>query len=139
MSFPTEADFALLKLDGVTVCGVENIQINQTVDTQIRKRRDCAKPGSVPKGKVKVTGSGWTITGSGVANVDQIAALNAALGIAKDYTVDLGQRDGTDAGVILGTYAGNGVLTTDNKNFSSEEGTAEITIQGNDDLVWTPA
>jgi len=147
MSFPTEADFALIKIgDGaeptenfVVLCGIENVQINRAANTSDRYRRDCAKPGSVPSRKVKVTGRSWTVTGSGIANVDQIALLNTNLGIARNIEIDLGIRDGTDAGQIIGTYSGEGVLTTDNKNFSTEEGTAEITIEGNDELTWTPA
>lgn len=146
MSYPNEADFIIVKLgDGATpevfttICGIENATINQTVNTSDRFRRDCAKPGSVPTRKVKVTGKQWDATGSGVVNVDEFTTFNAALGIRKNYQFDFGKRDGTDAGEIIGTYQGPAVMTAANINMGDSEGTNEITLAGEDEIVWTAA
>lgn len=146
MSYPNEADFIIVKVgDGATpevfttICGIENATINQTVNTSDRFRRDCAKPGQVPTRKVKVTGKQWDATGSGVVNVDEFPTFNAALGIRKNYQFDFGKRDGTDAGEIIGTYAGPAVMTAANINMGDSEGTNEITLAGEDEIVWTAA
>ncbi|MFS0771036.1 hypothetical protein [Sphingomonas sp. 1P08PE] len=144
MSYPTEFDAAIIySVVGSTrtiLCGIENVTINETANTSDRFRRDCAKPGAVPRRGVKVNGLQWDITGSGVANADQVAALKALLGAHADYEVDGIQYDGTDEGNLLGTFAGPGVMTA--KNLSLQTGgdsTGEITIAGENDLVWTPA
>lgn len=146
MSYPTEIDAVIVKLgDGATpevfttVCGIENATVNQTVSSTDRFRRDCAKPGQLPARKVRVTGKQWDVTGSGVANVAEIARLKSALGISRNYQLVAIKYDGTDTGDELGTFAGTGVLTATNMNLSPNEGTSEITIAGEDELVWTPA
>lgn len=146
MSYPTEIDAVIVKLgDGAdpevftTVCGIENATLNDTVQTNDRFRRDCAKPGQIPTRKVRVTGKQWDLTGNGVANVDELVRLKSALGIRKNYQLVAIQYDGTDAGEELGTFSGPGVLTARNLNMSPNEGTMEITVAGEDDLVWTPA
>ena len=146
MSYPNEADFIVVKVgDGATpevfttICGIESATINQTVNTNDRFRRDCAKPGSVPTRKVKVTGKQWDATGSGVVNVDEFPNFASSLGIRKNYQFDFGIRDGTDAGEIVGTYAGPAVMTAANINMGDADGTAEITLAGEDAIVWTAA
>lgn len=144
MSVPNEPDFAVLKLvnpgspaEAVVVCGIDNVSINETANTTDRFRRDCEKPGLPPARKVKVTGTQWDITGSGVFNMDEIVRLKGALGVSREWEVDLGKHDGTDTGVIIGTYTGPAVLTSNNKSFG-DEGTGEVTLAGENELVWTP-
>lgn len=146
MSLPNEPDFVVVKAgDGANpevftiICGIENATVNQTVNTNDRFRRDCAKPGQVPRRKVRVTGRQWDATGSGVINIDEFDTFNTALGIRKNYRLEFGKRDGTDAGVIVGYYAGPGVMTAANVNMGDGEGTAEITIAGEDDITWVTA
>lgn len=147
MSFPVEPDFAVIKMgDGATptevftvMCGIENITLNQTVNTTDRFRRDCAKPAAIPSRKVRVTSKQWDLTGAGVINTAEFARFNAALGISKNFRVEFGRRDGTDAGQIIGTYAGPAVMTANNVNMADGEGGAEITLAGENDIVWTPA
>lgn len=143
MSFPREPDFAVIKIgDGgspeqfTILCGMDTANINQTVNTNDTFRRDCAKPGSTPKRKVRITGTQWDVTGSGVVNMSQIPLFNSVLGISKSYRIEFGQRDGTDVGVIVGYYQGPAVMTAYNKSVS-EDGTAEITLAGEDDIIWT--
>lgn len=147
MSVPTEADFVLVKLgDGgspevfTAVCGIQDASINRTVTTQDRFVRDCAKPGEVPNRKVKVTGKQMDITGSGLTDKANVTTLNTALGLAKNIKAELYQADGTDAGLLLGTFALNAVLTAANMNVPRDgDATAEITIASNGSWTWTAA
>jgi hypothetical protein len=146
MSYPTEIDLVVVKIgDGgspetfATICGIENATINETVQSSDVFRRDCARPGMTPTRSVRVTGKQWDATGSGVTSISQIPALKAALGVSKNYQMVAIQKDGSDAGVELGTFEGPGVLTAHNLNLQLNAGTAEITIAGEDELIWTPA
>lgn len=144
MSYPTEFDAAIIySVTGGTrtiLCGIENVTINETANTSDRFRRDCAKPGMIPRRGVKVNGLQWDITGSGVANADTITSMKALLGAHANYEIDGIEYDGTDEGNVLGTYAGRGVMTANNKSLQTGgDSSGEITIAGEDDLVWTPA
>lgn len=146
MSLPNEPDFVTVKVgNGATtevftiICGIETANVNRTVNTSDRFRRDCAKPAAIPTRKVRVTSTQWDVTGSGVINMDEFDTFDGALGLRKNYHVEFGKRDGTDAGVIIGTYSGPGVMTAANISMGSDEGTADITIAGEDEIVWTLA
>lgn len=146
MSFPNEVDFVVVEVgDGATpteaftvLCGIDNANINRTVNTSDRFRRDCAKPGSVPARKVQVQGNQVDVTGSGVFNVDQVDLFEESLGVSKNYRLRVGKRDGTDAGVIVGTFAGPFVMTAHNVSIG-DEGSAEITLASDGAFTWTPA
>jgi hypothetical protein len=121
MSLPTEPDFALVKMgDGADpevftqICGLTDITINKGANTTDRAVRDCTKPGETPVRRIKTNSKQLDISGSGLANVDEIVRLEAALGKSKNYKIELYKDDGTDAGDLLGTYSGAFVLTADN-------------------------
>ena len=148
MSYPTEIDAAIIYTVTGTggsavrtaICGVENVTVNQTANTSDKFRHDCAKPGVIPKRSVRVNSTQWDITGSGVSNADQVPALQAALGQHVQYEIDAIAYDGTDDGDLLGTFAGQGVLTAANLNLQrTGDSTGDITIAGENDLIWTPA
>lgn len=143
MSFPLEFDFVLVKIgDGeepeafTLLCGLENVTVNETVNTSDRFRRDCQKPGSVPKRKPLATGEQWDITASGVVNLEQVDLLNAAKGVVKNYELEFGKRDGTDEGEIIATATGAAMLTARSISGGGDEGSMEITLTGQDDLTW---
>ena len=150
MSAPTAFDFAQIKIgDGATpteaftlICGIETVGLSEAAQTSERQLRDCAAPATPPKRKLRVTGTTWDVSGSGLANADQIALLRTALGKHRTYQViplDLTDPD-VAAGVPLGTFQGTGVLTARNIN-TIDDGfaTLELTIAGEGDLVWTEA
>ena len=148
MTVPASADFALIKIktaDGPPVvftqlCGIESVNINRAVQTSENYRRDCAKPNRPGTRKLRVTGSSWSISGSGSDNIDIEATFADALGVRKDYKVELYEDDGTDGGALMGTYAGNALMTARNQSYSQDSaGTAEITLEGEGALVWTAA
>lgn len=149
MSEPNSADFALLKIqtaDGppavfTLLCGIEGVTINRTAQTSERYRRDCAKPNRPGTRKLRVTGSSWSVSGSGSDNVDNETEYADAFGVRKTYNVELYKDDGTDGGELMGTYAGTAILTTRNQSYAQEgdSGTAEVTLEGEGALAWTPA
>ena len=147
MAEPTEIDWALIKLgDGdspevfTIVCGIQDVTINQPVNTTDRSVRDCAAPGRVPTRKIRVNSRQMDVTGSGLSNAETIEDLNAALGKKRNYRIELYQDDETDTGLLLGTYAGEYVLTANNLTTTREgDSTAEITLASNGAWTYTPA
>lgn len=143
MSLPVEADFALIKMgDGespevfTAICGIQDVQVNKSAQTSDRYVRDCAKPGEVPFRRVRTTGKQMDISGSGLSNTVTIPTLEAALGVSKNYKIELYRQDGTDAGVLLGTYAGPFVMTTDNLTAAlAADSAGEVNFAS--DGVWT--
>jgi hypothetical protein len=148
VSEPNSADFALIKIQTdvgppvvlTLLCGIEGVTINRTAQTSESYRRDCAKPNRPGTRKLRVTGSSWSIGGSGSDNVDLEAEYEDAFGVRQIYSIELYRDDGTDAGDLMGTYAGTAMLTTRNQSYSQDNaGTAEITLEGEGALVWTAA
>lgn len=147
MSVPNEADFALIKIgDGelpevfTAICSIENVTINDTANTSDRSRRDCAKPGKPAVRRVKVSSTQVDVTGSGGIDKAQIATLRSALGLSKNYKVELYQYDGTDTGDLYGTYAGPFVLTSNNLSLDANgDGNGEINLASDGTITWTPA
>lgn len=148
MSVPTEADFAIIKIgDGgspsetfAIACGIQDVNINRAVGTQDRYVRDCAKPGEVPTRKVKATGKSLDITGSGLIDKAHIDTFEDALGLTKNYKVELYQDNGTDTGTLLGTFAGTLMMSAANMSIPREgSASAEITLANHGAWTWTAA
>lgn len=147
MSFPTEVDFALVKIgDGeaseafAIACGIENVQINATANTASRFKRDCAKPGSVPVRSTKTTGKQLDITADGVTDVPHIDIFQDLLGVKNNYKIECYADDDTDTGELLGTFAGEFIMTTSNINAPRNDASAaEIALENNGPWTWTPA
>lgn len=148
MSLPNSADFALITIQTAAgppavftkLCGIEGVTINRTAQTSESYRRDCAAPNRPGQRKIRVTGSSWSISGSGSDNIDLEEDFSEAFGVRQTYNVELYKDDGTDGGELMGTYAGSAMLTTRNQSYSQENaGTAEITLEGEGLLAWTVA
>lgn len=147
MSVPNEADFAIVKIsDGGTpasfaaICGIENVSAAVAVNASDRFRRDCAKPGIPGSRKNVVTGKTLTITASGAANIDNVELFEDLIGIAHDYEIEFRQADGSDAGVLQGTYSGSFMLMSHNLGTSpSGDSSGEIVLNNDGPWVWTPA
>jgi predicted secreted protein len=148
VSEPNSADFALIKIqtaDGppavlTLVCGIEGVTINRTAQTNETYRRDCAKPNRPGTRKLRVTGSSWSISGTGSDNIDLEEEMSDAFGVRKTYAIELYRDDGTDGGDLMGTYGGTALMTTRNQSYSQDSaGTAEITLEGEGALTWTAA
>lgn len=148
MSLPTEADFALVKMgDGATptevfttLCGLGNVSIGRSANTTDRFRRDCAKPGEVPYRRTRANGKQLDVTSNGAINVPDIDTFEDALGISKNYKIELYKRDGTDTGELLTTLAGPFMMSVANMNLDENgEGGAEVTLLSDGIWTWTPA
>lgn len=148
MSTPRVYDFALIKyqdpanpLQFITLCGITNVSVNETVETTDRRLRDCDKPNRPGVREVKVVGVDWTITGSGATNADVRAAVKSTL-LAKhhDYLIEYYEDDNTDGGRLLGSDEGKGLMTANNISIDADaDSTWEITIEGSGELVYTAA
>lgn len=145
MSVPNEPDYIVVQVKVgsayVTLCGIESATVNKTVNTSDRFRRDCAKPAAIPGRKVRVNSFQWDVTGSGLVNVDQMDLYENTLGAHSDFRLLYGQydnalTDGERTGSVVGYRDGRGVMTAANETLG-EEGTAEITVAGEDGLSWT--
>jgi len=149
MSLPNSADFALVSIQTAVgppavyklLCGIEGVTINRTAQTNETYRRDCATPNRPGQRKLRVTGSSWSISGTGSDNIDLETDYSDAFGVRKIYEVELFKDDGTDAGESMGTYVGTALMTTRNQSYSIEgdSGTVEITLEGEGELVWAVA
>lgn len=147
MSEPNSADFALIKIktaDGppavrTLLCGIEGVTINRAAQTSERYRRDCAKPNRPGTRKLRVTGSSWSIAGTGSDNIDIEADYADAFGVRKEYDVELYKDDGTDGGERMGVYRGTALMTARNQSYSQDgdSGGTDITLEGEGLLVWT--
>ncbi|MET0439128.1 MAG: hypothetical protein ABW043_16710 [Devosia sp.] len=148
MSVPTEADFAIIKPgDGATptevfnaICGIENVSVNVAVSGTDRYRRDCAKPGALATRKNITNGISQTITGGGAMSIEWMTSFAALLGTVRNYKIELRQRNGSDAGLLLGTFAGAYVMMTNNITTDSNgNSSGEITLNSEGAWTWTPA
>lgn len=148
MAYPNSADFARIYIQTAEgppvvqtlICGVEGVNINRSVQTSETYRRDCTTPNRPGKRKLRVTGSSWQITGSGSDNVDIYSDIEAVFGVRSVYNIELYKDDDTDAGELMGTYSGTAIMTAHNQAMTDEApGTIDITLDGEDDLVWTAA
>lgn len=147
MALPTEIDFMLLKMgDGAAtevftlICGIQNVDVNFGANTQDRFVRDCAKPGEVPVRKVKTTGRQLDVTGEGLTDVDNLEDVQAALGQKKNYRIEAYADDGTDAGTLLGTFAGEFVLTSNNLSAPRDGvSSGNVALANNGPWTYTPA
>ena len=143
MSVPNESDFALIKIgDGeatetfTAICGIENVSINRTANTNDRFRRDCAKPGIPAVRRSRTTGKQMDITGTGGVDKASIADFEAALGIVGNYQIELYQYDGTDTGELMGTFSGAFNMTSANMSLDANgDSSGEGALAS--DGIWT--
>lgn len=148
MSIPNRADRALIKIktaDGppavfTTICGVDDVTINENVQTSEDFLRDCEAI-MLPGGrKLTNTGFSWSLACAGNDNVDIYATLNSARGVRKVYQVLLYKDDGTNMGDLMGTIEGTAMLTQRTRAFTgTESGTLQLTLEGEGIPTWTPA
>lgn len=148
MSLPNSADLALVKVQTAPgppavftlLCGIDSASIARAVQQSETYRRDCAKPNRPGQRKLRVTGTSWSITASGADNVDIEDVYSDCFGVRKVYHFELYKDDDTDAGELLGTYAGTAIMTTRNQGYTQDaSGTTEVTLEGEGLLVWTEA
>lgn len=148
MSLPTEADFMVIKAgDGATptevftaICGVENVSLAFSANSNDRYRRDCTKLGKPAVRKNRVVGLSLTVTGSGAMNIANFETFEDLLGIGNNYQVELRQVDGTDGGVLLGTLAGEFVMVSSTSSADiNADSSGEVVLNNEGAWTWTEA
>jgi hypothetical protein len=148
MSRPVEYDFALIKYSNMAatpvftaLCGVVDVTVNQVVETTSRRVRDCATPNVPGTQKVKILGTTWTATSTGLTNATIEAAVRTSLyGKKVNYKIEYYADDGTSGGDLLGTDSGLAILTANNKTVAQEgESSQEFTFEGEGDLTYVAA
>lgn len=147
MSEPVEYDFAQVKFgDGgspeafTVICDLTQVTVSEAAQTSTRTRRDCTKPGKPGTRRSRVTGTSWDISGTGLSNATQNAALRALLGRRNNYEILMYADDGTDTGELLGTYSGEAIMTARELNPDREgESSMSITLEGQGDLTYEAA
>lgn len=144
MSEPVVYDFAQVKYGNgaspevfVVVCDLTSVSVNEGAETQTRYRADCAKPGKPPRRMSRVTGSFWDVSGTGLPDHSQNAAVRGLVGRRRNYEIDVFRDDGTDEGELLGTYSGEAIMTARNLSMDrAGEGGQEITLEGQGELTF---
>jgi len=148
VSEPVEADFAIIKVQTAEgppavftqLCGIENVTRQNAAAGNDRYRRDCTKMGRPAVRKNRITGKSQTISGSGAMNIPDFARFETLLGVKENYEIEFRQNDDTDAGKLLGTYAGVYVLMSDNAGADvNGDSTGDITLNNDGPWTWTPA
>lgn len=147
MTLPVEIDFAIIKIGNgaatevfTAACGIENVSINEGVNTDDRFVRDCAAPGEIPWRKNKATGRTLTITGDGHIDKAQIATYRSALGLVGNFQIECYADAGDDTGTLIGTWSGAYMMVSHNENIPRNgSGTAEIVLNNDGEPTWTAA
>lgn len=149
MTKPTLYDFALIKFSDMettpaftTLCGIVGVQVNQSVESQDRRVRDCATPALPGDLDSTIVGTTWTISGTGRTNADQRVVIQTdLLGKKVDYKVEYYKYDGTNTGDLIGTDAGLAIMEALNINTDPDSGTSdmEINLKGQGALTYTAA
>lgn len=147
MSEPNEVEFALIKKGNgaqpevfEVLCGLRDVTINRGTQGSDRYGYDCAKPNAPGFRLQRITGKQLDISGSGLTNADDIPDMEEALGVLKNYQVELYSDDGSATGDLLGTYAYASHMTAANMNLTREgQATADVTLPSHGSWTYTPA
>jgi len=150
MSEPTTFEFAAIEVRTATtpsdtwvrICGIQTTGFNRTKQTNDRYVRDCQAPAKTPERKVRVTGKSRTVTGSGLANADQIDLINQledGTWQVRYIIMDVSDPS-VEAGTEIGTWEGPGVFTSINMGTSeNDDATIELTLESDGVWAYTPA
>ena len=118
------------------LCGITTRTFTHRVNTQETQVRDCALPEDIPSRETINVSEQWDLSGSGLMNRTQLATIQAAVGLVKNWRFELGQPVG-DA-IYGGYYAGAAKLTE--FTITGEDGafvSMDLTIGSEGDWVFT--
>jgi hypothetical protein len=91
------------------LCGITTRDFTQQANTSDQFIRDCADPEDVPIRRLIVTGKQWDLSGNGVLNRANLATIQGAWGVTRNWRYLFTEPTGDD--VYSGYYAGPGILT----------------------------
>lgn len=129
----------------VPICGIVTRSLAQQINTRDRFIRDCAVPGSVPIRRVIATGSQWSVSGGGLVNRNQFAAIREIYAAAKGnsrrkYRFIFDEPADDEIVGFAGYFEGSGLMTQMNINGNDDDDSGlDLTIEGDGDLEWVDA
>lgn len=133
--------FILALGDGLTptetfsaLCGLTARQISYQANTSDQFIRDCADPEDVPIRRIIVTGEQWSLSGNGTLNRADVASIEAAKGITRNYRFYWTEPTGDT--VYAGYYQGPAILTNVTID-GNDDAYAQISVQIESDGAWT--
>jgi hypothetical protein len=121
------------------LCGITTKSLTQQVNTSDVFSRDCALPEDVPVRDIVLSGRQWDIRGSGQLNRDNIALLDAAVGVIKNFRFFIRAKVGETGAALNGYYGGGAVITT--RTINGDDGGfvgIDLAIASNGVWTWTP-
>lgn len=125
---PTETFTAL--------CGINTRSLAYQANTNDQFTRDCADPENVPIRRAIVTGEQWDLTGEGTLNRSQLATIEAAKGLPKNYR--LWYTEPADNEVYQGYWQGQYILTGITVTGGDEEfATISLTMVSDGEVTFT--
>lgn len=136
--------FSLMLGDGATpsetfaaLCGITTRDFTHQSNTNDTFTRDCADPENVPVRNIIVTGVQWDLTGEGVLNRANLAAIQAA-DDGQPHNFRYLFTEPTDDEVFQGYYGGAGVITNFKITATDENfATISLTIASDGEWTWT--
>lgn len=131
--------FSLMLGDGAgpevftALCGITTRSFTAGTNTSDVYTRDCANPEDTPIRRLIVTGRQWSLNGSGQLNRANLADIQDAHGVTKNWRFVYTEPTGDE--VYQGYYAGPGILTS-MEITGGDENFAEISLTIESDGQW---
>lgn len=129
--------------DGLTpetftaLCGINTRTFRHTHNTQDQQTRDCDAPEDVPVVNRVVTAETWTLTGSGLLNRSNFAAIQA-LDDGNPHNFRFYWTEPATNHVYQGYYQGRGIITSlELTGNDADFGAISITIDSDGPWTWT--
>jgi hypothetical protein len=119
------------------ICGIEGAQVNQTANTSdhfVRATAQSPDRSSLSPRQDQRQADGRHRLGPVQCRHDR--GFHQRARPVQNYKIEGYQRDGSDAGKLLGTFAGSFVMTANNLNIAAEA-SGEITLASDGAWTWT--
>ena len=116
------------------LCGLTARQLQYTANTSDQFIRNCDDPEDVPFRRLIVTGEQWSLSGNGTLNRANIADIEAAKGLPRNYRFYWTEPANDE--VFAGYYEGQAILTGITID-GNDDNYAQISVQIESDGLWT--
>lgn len=116
------------------LCGLTARQLTYQANTSDQFIRDCADPEDVPIRRLIATGEQWSLSGNGALNRADLADIEAAKGVTKNYRFYY--TEPADDEVYRGYWEGPAMLVNVTID-GNDEAYAQISLQMESDGQWT--
>lgn len=119
------------------ICGLTTRTFTDQVNTNDVFVPDCDDPEDLPVRRLVPTGRQWDLSGEGLLNLTMLAAVDAAMGVTKNYRFRVARPTGSDVG--RGYYYGPAMLTNKQMGGSTGDGqfaSVSLTIASDGEWLW---